>query len=309
MNLAWGPTPVPEALEEISELLGSVRDDPAAEPFVLAGHAHLLAEAGDIDAARRRSTACGTSPSDWASGLCSGASWGQNVGRSRAARGRPRACRAGAATLLPRASRGGHRAFSSTLAGNSRTRWSTWGARRTQRPTRLRRATRPARPTSLAGPLGSALARALAEQGNAEDALRLGDEAVALSETTEWPNVIADALLDRARVVQWIASSPERDVRVDLSEPERSTSRRRTRPDARKPASSRLVRSRRGKQRLKKESNDDRRASAPATILRIRRTAPAHLNASDNRRFRNPKREADQQSACRHLSVASRGLP
>ena len=52
----------------------------------------------------------------------------------------------------------------------------------------------------------SALARALAGEDAAPEALDLVDEAVRLAGATEWPNVIADALLDRARVVRHIGS-------------------------------------------------------------------------------------------------------
>ena len=51
----------------------------------------------------------------------------------------------------------------------------------------------------------SALGRALAEEDASSATLDLVDEAVLLARTTEWPNVIADALLDRARVVRRVA--------------------------------------------------------------------------------------------------------
>ena len=46
----------------------------------------------------------------------------------------------------------------------------------------------------------SAQARARAPQAAWEQSRELGDEAVRLAATTEWPNVLADTLLDRARV-------------------------------------------------------------------------------------------------------------
>jgi tetratricopeptide (TPR) repeat protein len=48
----------------------------------------------------------------------------------------------------------------------------------------------------------SALARSLADRGEIEEALVLADEAVRTAGSTEWPNVIADALLDQARVLR-----------------------------------------------------------------------------------------------------------
>ena len=47
----------------------------------------------------------------------------------------------------------------------------------------------------------SALARALALTGEADRPLTLVDEAVRLADTTEFPNLLADTLLDQARVL------------------------------------------------------------------------------------------------------------
>ena len=107
MNLAWGPTPVAEALDATARMLQTVRDDPAAEPFVLAGHAYLLAQAGDIDAARKaldrmREIGRATGPAHRPVGVV-----GPERRPHRAAGGRPGARGAGPATLLPRAAGGG----------------------------------------------------------------------------------------------------------------------------------------------------------------------------------------------------------
>jgi ATP/maltotriose-dependent transcriptional regulator MalT len=48
----------------------------------------------------------------------------------------------------------------------------------------------------------SALARALAVGGEADQPLALVGEAVRLAETTEFPNLLADTLLDQARVLR-----------------------------------------------------------------------------------------------------------
>jgi hypothetical protein len=63
----------------------------------------------------------------------------------------------------------------------------------------------------------SAMARALVEQGVAEEPVELVHEAVRLAGSTEWPNVIADSLLDRARVLHGLgrASDPAAE-RADI---------------------------------------------------------------------------------------------
>ena len=51
----------------------------------------------------------------------------------------------------------------------------------------------------------SALGRALAGRGEVERPLDLTTEAVRLAETTEFPNLLADTLLDQARVLRALA--------------------------------------------------------------------------------------------------------
>ena len=63
--------------------------------------------------------------------------------------------------------------------------------------------------------MGSALARALADQGDGDRSSYLGDEAVELAGSTEWPNVLADTLLDRACVAALTGSHARTDEDVE----------------------------------------------------------------------------------------------
>ena len=117
MNLAWGPVPVPDALAETTRLLEAVRGDPAAEPFVLGGHAYLLAQADDLDAARAALARMRDIANRLGQRIVLWASWGQNVGRTELLAGDPeRAERALRPCYLERR-RAGDRGFSSTIAG------------------------------------------------------------------------------------------------------------------------------------------------------------------------------------------------
>ena len=251
MNLAWGPTPVPEALEGTSELLESVRDDPAAEPFVLGGHAYLLAQAGDIDGARRALDRMREIAERLGQRVVLWGVVGTERRPLRVARGRPGARRAGAATLLSRAARGGQprvlvdaRRATRALAGRPR------AARRRRRPTRRRRATRPARPTCSRRSSGGARSPGRSPSRATRRRRSISSTRPSrLAGTTEWPNVIADALLDRARVVRHDRLRAGRCATRTSSGPERYTWPRRTRPATRRPRSSRQARGRAGKPR------------------------------------------------------------
>ncbi len=203
MNLAWGPTPVAEALDATARMLQTVRDDPAAEPFVLAGHAYLLAQAGDIDGARKALDRMRETAERQGQRIVLWASWGQNVGRTELLAGDPeraeRALRPSYHALLE----AGSHAFSSTLGGQLAHALVDLGRHGEA-------ATYAAAARDVAGEADvlsqvlwrSALARALVEQGVAEEPAELVDEAVRLAGSTEWPNVIADSLLDRAHVLR-----------------------------------------------------------------------------------------------------------
>ena len=117
MNLAWGPTPVPEALAVTESILRAVRDDPGAEPFVLAGHAYLLAQAGEIAAARLALDRMREIADRQGQRIVLWASWGQNVGRTELLAGDPERAERALRPSYEALREAGNRAFSSTLAG------------------------------------------------------------------------------------------------------------------------------------------------------------------------------------------------
>ena len=208
MNLGWGPTPVPEALTATDALLLEVRDDPSAEPFVLGGHAYLLAQAGDIQAAREALERMREIAERQGQRIVLWGSWGQNVGRTELLAGDPERAEQALRPSYHALREAGNRAFSSTAAGQLAIALVELGRFDDAAHYAAAAAAEAGEADVLSQVLWrSALARALAEQDDPEAALRLADEAVRLAGTTEWPNVIADALLDRARVV--LASAPE----------------------------------------------------------------------------------------------------
>ncbi|HWO81860.1 AAA family ATPase [Gaiella sp.] len=210
MNLAWGPTPVPEALEATGALLREVQDDPATEPFVLAGHAYLLAQARDIVSARAALTRMREIAERQGQRLVLWASWGQNVGRTELLAGDPERAEAALRPSWEALRDAGSLAFSSTLAGQLGHALVELG--RADEGAAFAEIARDAAGEAdvLSQVLWrSALARALALQGNGEHPRSLADEAVALAASTEWPNVLADTLIDRARVAM-LAGDPAR---------------------------------------------------------------------------------------------------
>ena len=210
MNLAWGPTPVPEALEATGALLREVQDDPATEPFVLAGHAYLLAQARDIVSARAALTRMREIAERQGQRLVLWASWGQNVGRTELLAGDPGRAEAALRPSWEALRDAGSLAFSSTLAGQLGHALVELG--RADEGAAFAQIARDAAGEAdvLSQVLWrSALARALALQGNGEHPRSLADEAVALAASTEWPNVLADTLIDRARVAM-LAGDPAR---------------------------------------------------------------------------------------------------
>jgi tetratricopeptide (TPR) repeat protein len=201
MNLAWGPTPVPDALVATEALLHVVRDDPATEPFVLAGHAYLLAQAGDIASARTALARMREIAERQGQRIVLWASWGQNVGRTELLAGDPERAERALRPSFEALRDAGSLAFSSTLAGQLAHALVELG-----RPDEASACAAVARDAAGEADVlsqvlwRSALARALAEQGDADRSSFLGDEAVELAGSTEWPNVLADTLLDRACV-------------------------------------------------------------------------------------------------------------
>ncbi len=202
MNLAWGPTPAADALTEIERILASVRNDPAAEPFVLAHHAYVLAQLADVDAARQALARMREIAERRGQRILLWSSWGQNMGRVELLAGEAeRAERA----MLPCYSAlrdVGERGFAGTIAGQLAHALVELG--RYEEAASFATAGR-----DLAGEADvlsqilwrSALARVAARAGSGAEAVELAQEAVSLADTTEWPNVAADALLDHARVL------------------------------------------------------------------------------------------------------------
>jgi len=201
MNLAWGPTPVPDALEATEALLRTERDDPATEPFVLAGHAYLLAQAGDIASARAALDRMRGIAERQGQRIVLWASWGQNVGRTELLAGDPERAERALRPSYEALRDAGSLAFSSTLAGQLAHALVELG-----RPDEASAFAAVARDAAGEADVlsqvlwRSALSRALAPQTAGERSRELSDEAVRLAATTEWPNVLADTLLDRARV-------------------------------------------------------------------------------------------------------------
>jgi tetratricopeptide (TPR) repeat protein len=203
MNLAWGPTPVAEALAATSALLETTRDDPAAEPVVLGAHAYLLAQAGDIEDARHALERMREITERTGQRMVLWSSWGQNVGRTELLAGDPARAEEALRPCYDSLREAGLFGFSGVVAGQL-----AHALVDLQRPDEAAAYATAAREEAGEADVlpqvlwRSALARSLAARGEAEEALLLAEEAVRLAGSTEWPNVIADALLDQARVLR-----------------------------------------------------------------------------------------------------------
>ena len=203
MNLAWDPTPVGEALAATESILRSVRDDPAAEPFVLAGHAYLLAQEGSIGAARRALARMREIADRQGQRIVLWASWGQNVGRTELLAGDPEFAERALRPCYDALQEAGHLGFSSTVAGQLAHALVNLARHDEAVIYAVAARDTAGEPDVLSQVLWrSALARALAQRGEVEQPLALVNEAVRLAETTDWPNVLADTLLDQARVLR-----------------------------------------------------------------------------------------------------------
>ena len=206
MNLAWGPTPVPEALAETESILRRVGDDPAADPRALGAYAYLLAQDGAIGAARRTLAKMREICERQGQRLVLWSSWGQNVGRVELLAGDPalaeQALRPAYEGLVEARQFG----FSGTAAGHLAHALVDLG-----RPAEAAKYAAAARDAATEADVHSqilwrsALGRALAGRGEVERPLDLTTEAVRLAETTEFPNLLADTLLDQARVLRALA--------------------------------------------------------------------------------------------------------
>jgi tetratricopeptide (TPR) repeat protein len=140
--------------------------------------------------------------------------WGQNVGRTELLAGDPERAERALRPCFDALRDAGNLAFSSTLAGQLA--HALVDLERPEEAVTYAAAARDA--AGEADVLSQilwrgALSRALAAQGAVEESIELADEALRLAESTEWPNAIADALLDRARVLQGAGADPTRDAR------------------------------------------------------------------------------------------------
>ena len=203
MNLAWGPTPVPEALAETESILRRVRDDPAAEPRALGAHAYLLAQDGAIGPARQALARMREICEREGQRLVLWSAWGQNAGRVELLAGDPahaeRALRPAYEALV----QARQLVFSCTAAGHLAHALVDLG--RPAEAAKYAAATRDAvGEADVHSQIlwRSALARALVLQGEEERPAALAAEAVRLAETTEFPNLLADTLLDQVRVLR-----------------------------------------------------------------------------------------------------------
>jgi hypothetical protein len=209
---------VEKALESTSRLVQQVRDDPAAEPFVLTSHAYLLAQAGDIDGARDAMARMRTIAERFGQRMVLWSGWGQNVGRTELLAGDPERAERALRPCYEALREIGERAFASTVAGQLA--HALVDLDRSDEAAGFALAGRDA-----AGEVDvhaqilwrSALARIAAVQARATEAVRLADEAVSLAEPTEWPNVKADALLDRARVFDRLGCAGEAAASASLA--------------------------------------------------------------------------------------------
>jgi len=141
-------------------------------------------------------------------------SWGQNVGRTELLAGDPARAEQVLRTSYDSLREAGLLGFSGVVAGQLAQALVELG-----RPEPDEAAVYAAAAREEAGEADvlpqilwrSAQARSLGARGESEEALLLADEAVRIADGTEWPNVIADALLDQAHVLR-AAGRPARVV-------------------------------------------------------------------------------------------------
>ncbi|MGN6431003.1 MAG: BTAD domain-containing putative transcriptional regulator [Gaiellaceae bacterium] len=212
MNLAWGPTPVPEALGETESILLRVRDDPAAEPRALGAHAYLLAQDGAIGPARQALARMREICEREGQRLVLWSAWGQNAGRVELLAGDPAQAERALRPAYEGLVQARQLVFSCTAAGHLAHALVDLG--RPAEAAKYAAATRDAvGEADVHSQIlwRSALARALVLQGEEERPVTLAAEAVRLAETTEFPNLLADTLLDQARVLR-VLGRPADDI-------------------------------------------------------------------------------------------------
>ncbi len=202
MIMAWGPTPVPEALSHTAELLLAVRGDPSAEPLVLAVHAFLLALDNRLAEARQALVRQREALESSGQRVLMWASWGQSTGRVELAAGDPLRAEAALRESYEALRDIGERGFASTLAGQLAHVLIAGGRYAEAAPfvAECRRAARGADAYSEVL-WRTAQARRLVASGDLSSARQMAAKGSALALRTEWPNVQGDALLDQCHVL------------------------------------------------------------------------------------------------------------
>ena len=202
MILAWGPSPVPEALSHMAELLLAVRGDPSAEPLVLAVHAFLLALDNKLAEARQALVRQREALESSGQRVLMWASWGQSTGRVELAAGDPlraeEALRDSYAALRDI----GERGFASTIAGLL-AHVLIAEDRYADATVFIEECRRAARGADVYSEVlwRTAQARLSAASGDFSAAQKMAEKGSLLALRTEWPNVQGDALLDQCHVL------------------------------------------------------------------------------------------------------------
>ena len=202
MVLAWGPTPVPEALAATLMLLDEVRGDPSAEPLVLSVAAFLHAQQGDIVAARLALARQRELFENSGQRMLMWASWGQATGRVELATGDPALAEGPLRESYAALTEVGERGFASTISGQLAHVLIAVG-KLDEAATFADACQSAARGDVLSEILWrTASAHLLAAGGDTEQATTLAAVAVDTALGTGWPNVQGDALLEQALVLR-----------------------------------------------------------------------------------------------------------
>ena len=202
MVLAWGPTPVSEALATISTLLDEVRGDPSAEPMVLSVLAFMQALRGDLTAARLALARQRELFENSGQRMYMWASWGQATGRVELAAGDPARAEKPLRESYAALTEVGERGFASTISGQLAHVLIAMG-KLDEAGTFADACRSSARGDVLSEILWrTASAHLLAAGGDDEQATALAAVAVETALGTEWPNVQGDALVEQALVLR-----------------------------------------------------------------------------------------------------------
>jgi hypothetical protein len=200
MNLAWGPTPAKEALEQTTRLVHLASGDPAAEPLVLAHHAHLLGICGRFVEARVALTRMRDLLERQGQRLLMWGAWSQGVGRIELDAGEPQraeaAIRDGYNALVGL----GERGFASALAGQL-AQVLVQQQRLDEAAEFAEACARDAGEADVLSQIFWRTARAAIEEGlRPEVSFALLDEAIECAASTEWPTIQGQVFLRAATI-------------------------------------------------------------------------------------------------------------